>query len=81
MKDIYGAKAKNDKINDFEIATLLRGGNIPKASAPKKKKRYGPERVTVGTSGVYTSRTKARPELPRHSMPYDGLSFSGWAAG
>ena len=31
MKAIYGGKAKNDKIDAFKIATLLRGGNIPPA--------------------------------------------------
>ncbi len=31
MKAIHGAKAKNDKIDSFKIATLLRGGNLPKA--------------------------------------------------
>jgi hypothetical protein len=31
MKTIHGGKAKNDKIDAFKIATLLRGGNLPKA--------------------------------------------------
>ena len=31
MKAIHGGKAKNDKIDAFKIATLLRGGNLPKA--------------------------------------------------
>ena len=31
MKAIHGAKAKNDKIDAFKIAKLLRGGNLPKA--------------------------------------------------
>ena len=31
MKAIHGAKAKNDKLDAFKIATLLRGGNLPKA--------------------------------------------------
>ena len=31
MKAIHGAKAKNDKIDAFKIAMLLRGGNLPKA--------------------------------------------------
>ncbi len=31
MKAIHGGKAKNDKIDAFKIAALLRGGNIPKA--------------------------------------------------
>jgi len=31
MKAIHEGKAKNDKIDAFEIATLLRAGNLPKA--------------------------------------------------
>ncbi len=31
MKAIHGGKAKNDKIDALEIATLRRGGNLPKA--------------------------------------------------
>ena len=31
MKAIHGAKAKNDKVDAFKIAALLRGGNLPKA--------------------------------------------------
>jgi transposase len=31
MKAIHGAKAKNDKVDSFKIATLLRGGTLPKA--------------------------------------------------
>jgi transposase len=31
MKAIHGAKAKNDKVDAFKIAKLLRGGNLPKA--------------------------------------------------
>ncbi len=31
MKAIHGGKAKNDKVDSLKIATLLRGGNLPKA--------------------------------------------------
>ena len=31
MKAIHGGKSKNDKIDSFKIATLLRGGTIPMA--------------------------------------------------
>jgi transposase len=31
MKAIHGAKAKNDRVDAFKIAKLLRGGNLPKA--------------------------------------------------
>jgi transposase len=31
MKAIHGAKAKNDKVDAFKIAALLRGGNLPEA--------------------------------------------------
>jgi transposase len=33
MKAIHGGKAKNDKIDAFKIATLLRGGSLPNAYA------------------------------------------------
>jgi len=33
MKAIHGGKAKNDKIDSFKIAALLRGGNFPLAYA------------------------------------------------
>jgi transposase len=33
MKAIHGAKAKNDKVDAFKIAALLRGGNLPLAYA------------------------------------------------
>ncbi len=39
MKAIHGAKAKNDKIDAFKIATLLRGGNLPKAYVYPPKMR------------------------------------------
>lgn len=31
LRAIHGAKAKNDKLDAFKIANLLRGGNIPQA--------------------------------------------------
>ena len=31
MKAIHGGKAKNDKLDSFKIATLLRGGLLPQA--------------------------------------------------
>ena len=31
MKAIHGGKSKNDRIDSFKIATLLRGGNLPQA--------------------------------------------------
>lgn len=33
MKAIHGAKAKNDRLDAFKIASLLRGGNLPEAHA------------------------------------------------
>ena len=33
MKAIHGGKTKNDKIDSYKIATLLRGGNLPMAYA------------------------------------------------
>ncbi len=31
MKAIHGGKAKNDKIDSYKIANLLKGGNFPLA--------------------------------------------------
>ena len=39
MKAIHGGKAKNDKIDAFKIANLLRGGNLPKAYVYPPEKR------------------------------------------
>ena len=39
MKAIHGGKAKNDKIDAFKIATLLRGGTLPKAYVYPPKMR------------------------------------------
>jgi transposase len=39
MKAIHGGKAKNDKIDAFKIATLLRGGSLPKAYAYPREMR------------------------------------------
>jgi transposase len=39
MKAIHGGKAKNDKIDAFKIASLLRGGNFPLAYAYPSKMR------------------------------------------
>jgi hypothetical protein len=33
MKAIHGGKTKNDKIDSYKIATLLKGGNFPTAYA------------------------------------------------
>jgi transposase len=39
MKAIHGGKAKNDKVDSFKIATLLRGGSLPKAYVYPPKMR------------------------------------------
>lgn len=39
MKAIHGGKAKNDKVDSFKIASLLRGGNFPLAYTYPKKMR------------------------------------------
>lgn len=40
MKAIHGGKAKNDRIDSFKIANLIRGGNSPLAYVYPK--RYEP---------------------------------------
>jgi hypothetical protein len=37
MKAIHGGKAKNDRIDSFKIASLMRGGNFPLACAIQRK--------------------------------------------
>jgi transposase len=39
MKAIYGGKAKNDKIDSYKIASLLKGGNFPLAYNYPKQMR------------------------------------------
>ncbi|PCJ87090.1 MAG: IS110 family transposase [Thiotrichaceae bacterium] len=39
MKAIHGGKAKNDRIDSFKIANLIRGGNFPLAYVYPKKMR------------------------------------------
>ncbi len=39
MKAIHGGKAKNDRIDSFKIASLIRGGNFPLAYVYPKKMR------------------------------------------
>ena len=39
MKAVHGGKAKNDKIDSYKIATLLRGGMFPQAYVYPKKMR------------------------------------------
>ena len=39
MKAIHGGKAKNDKIDSFKIASLIRGGNFPLAYVYPKAMR------------------------------------------
>lgn len=39
MRAIHGAKAKNDKIDSFKIASLLRGGNMPESYVYPAKMR------------------------------------------
>ncbi|MGX5172435.1 IS110 family transposase [Aliikangiella sp. IMCC44653] len=39
MKAIHGGKAKNDRIDSFKIANLIRGGNFPLAYVYPKEKR------------------------------------------
>lgn len=39
MKAIHGGKSKNDKIDSYKIAALLRGGNLPQAYVYPRKMR------------------------------------------
>jgi hypothetical protein len=39
MKAIHGGKAKNDRIDSYKIANLIRGGNFPLAYTYPKEMR------------------------------------------
>ena len=54
MKAIQGGKARNDRIDSFKIATLMRGGNFPLA--------YGYPKEMRATRDLLRRRTK----LVRH---------------
>jgi transposase len=62
MKAIRGGKAKNDKVDAFKIASLLRGGNLPQAYVYPPEMRatcFGVGSTSCGSEGVSwrTSRT------------------------
>lgn len=61
MKAIHGGKSKNDRIDSFKIASLLRGGNLPHAYVYPREKR--------ATRDVMRRRTffvRKRAELLTH---------------
>ncbi len=61
MKAIHGGKAKNDKIDSYKIACLLRGGNIPQAYV------YPPQmRATRDLLRRRTRLVRKRAELLGH---------------
>lgn len=56
MKAIHGGKAKNDHVDAYKIAHLLRGGNLPKAYV------YPPE--MRATRDLLRRRLRLEPRLP-----------------
>ena len=60
MKAIHGAKAKNDRIDSFKIARLLRGGNFPIAYVYPKEMRATRDLLRRRTKMVrYSAQFKA----------------------
>ena len=82
MKAIHGGKAKNDKIDSFKIAKLLRGGNFPLAYQYPKEMRATRDLLRRRTRLVrYSGELKAHvkntasqynlPDLTRKNLRTD----------
>ena len=81
MKAIHGGKAKNDKIDSFKIAKLLRGGNFPVAYHYPKAMRATRDLLRRRTRLVrYSAELKAHvkntasqynvPDIGSHNLRY-----------
>ncbi len=76
MKAIHGGKAKNDKIDAFKIAALLRGGNFPIAYVYPKAMRATRDLLRRRTKIVrhcadlkaHVSNTFSQYNLPSHRL-------------
>ena len=74
MKAIHGGKAKNDKLDSFKIASLLRGGLLPQAYVYPAAMRATRDLSAVGciwcgsaASCSRTFKTRARSTTSRRS--------------
>lgn len=76
MKAIHGGKAKNDRIDSFKIATLMRGGNFPLAYVYPKEMRATRDLLRRRTKLVrhgahlkaHVSNTTSQYNLPAHKV-------------
>ncbi len=87
MKAIHGAKAKNDRIDSYKIASLLRGGVLPEAYVYPRKMRgtrdllrrrthFVRKRAELLGHVVNTNSQQALPPLPgrlAHKCNRDGV--------
>jgi transposase len=76
MKAIHGGKAKNDKIDSYKIAKLIRGGNFPLAYAYPKEMRATRDLLRrrtkmvmqAGNLKAHTCNTTSQYNLPSLSV-------------
>jgi len=76
MKAIHGGKAKNDRIDSYKIANLIRGGNFPLAYTYPKEMRATRDLLRRRTKIVrhgahlkaHASNTTSQYNLPSHNL-------------
>ena len=68
MKAIHGGKAKNDKLDSFKIATLLRGGLLPQAYVYPAAMRSDAGSAPPAALPRAETGAGARPS-PKHAGP------------
>ena len=79
MKAIHGGKAKNDRIDSFKIATLIRGGNFPLAYVYPKAMRATRDLLRRRTKIVrHGAQLKAHVvnTTSQYNLPYNKLNFN-----
>jgi transposase len=82
MKAIHGGKAKNDRIDSFKIANLIRGGNFPLAYVYPKEMRATRDLLRRRTKIVrhgahlkaHVSNTTSQYNLPNHKVNLKNVS-------
>lgn len=82
MKAIHGGKAKNDRIDSYKIANLIRGGNFPLAYTYPKEMRATRDllrrRIRIVRHGAnlkaHASNTTSQYNLPAHNLNLKNVS-------
>jgi transposase len=82
MKAIHGGKAKNDRVDSYKIANLIRGGNFPLAYTYPKAMRATRDllrrRIKIVRHGAHlkahASNTLSQYNLPAHSLNLKNIS-------